>query len=77
VESVLNRLYDRGVGPQLLLDRGDTFLSDSYCVGSGLFSMVAIRSVSTVLDLNVEPVIYRLCVFPLQLTKKDSNGLRF
>jgi hypothetical protein len=58
VESVLNRLYDRGVGPQLLLDRGDTFLSDSYCVGSGLFSLVATRSVSTVLDLYVEPVIY-------------------
>jgi hypothetical protein len=62
LESVLNRPHDRGVGPQLLLDRGDAFLSDSDRVGSGLSSLVDTRSEFTVLDLYVELVNYRLCV---------------
>jgi hypothetical protein len=62
LESVLNRLHDRGVGPQLLLDRGDAFLNDSDCVGSGLFSLVDTRSEFTVLDLYMELANYRLCV---------------
>jgi hypothetical protein len=46
LESVLNRPHDRGlVGPQLLLDRGDTFLSSSDRVGNGLSSLVGTRSV--------------------------------
>jgi hypothetical protein len=62
LESVLNRLHDRGVGPQLLLDRGDAFLKDSDCVGSGLSSLVDTRLEFTILDLYVELVNYRLCV---------------
>ncbi len=63
LESVLNRPHDRGqVGPQLLLDRGDAFLNDSDCVGSGLSSLVDTKSDFTVLDLYLEPVNYRLCV---------------
>jgi hypothetical protein len=46
LKSVLNRPHDRGqVGPQLLLDRGDAFLSSSDRVGSGLSSLVGTRSV--------------------------------
>jgi hypothetical protein len=61
LESVLNRPHDRGqVGPQLLLDCGDAFLSDSDRVGSGLFSLVGTRSEFTVLDLYVASVNYRL-----------------
>jgi hypothetical protein len=46
LESVLNCPHNRGlVSPQLLLDRGVTFLNSSSCVGSGLFSLVGTRSV--------------------------------
>jgi hypothetical protein len=34
-----------GVGSQSALDRGGTFLNDSYCADRGFFFMVAIRSV--------------------------------
>jgi len=70
LESVLNRLHDRGVGPQLLLDRGDAFLSDSDCVGSGLSSLVDTKSDFTVLDLYLEPVNYRLCVCLSAISQK-------